>query len=51
MNAGVAPAAKRLKSGGRKPHQLELDKGEGGNKPPKQTRFDCERHVCRVGHD
>ena len=28
-----------------KPHQFELDKGEGGNKLPEQTRFDCERHV------
>lgn len=45
MNGGVATAAKRLKTGGRKPYQLELHEGEGGNKPPRQTRFDCERHV------
>lgn len=28
-----------------KPHQFELDKGEGENKLAEQTRFDCERHV------
>lgn len=45
MNVGVATATKRPKTGARKPHLLELDKGEGGNKPAKQTRFNCERHV------
>jgi len=51
VNAGVAPAAKRPKTVDRKPHQLEFDKGEGGNEPAKQAHFDCERQVCRVGHD
>lgn len=45
MNAGIAAAGKRPETGGRKPQQLELDKGEAGNKPAKQTRFNCERHV------
>jgi len=45
VNGGIATAAKRPEMGGRKPHQLELEKGEGGNKPAKQTRFNCERHV------
>lgn len=51
MNAGVALAAKRPQTVGRKPHQLEIDKGDGGNTLAKQARFDCERQVCRVGHD
>lgn len=45
MNGGIETAAKRPETGGRKPHQLELDKGEDGNKRVKQTRFDCERQV------
>lgn len=48
---GVATAARRPKTGGCKSHQLELDKGEGGNKPAKQIRFKCKRHGCRAWHD
>jgi len=49
VKKGVAPAAKRTKTGGCKSY--ELDKGKGGKRPAKQDRFECERHGCRSWHD
>ena len=51
VNVGVPTAAKRPMTGGRKPYQLELDKGEGGNKPRSRPVSTASGTSRRAGND